>query len=565
MTIKNITKQMTMLLPKWMEIRKNTNSKGAQTLDTVGIQMEDLQMLMTSFMSSLYIDTAGDSSQYDILNIDYLYKIYLGDAVTDFSYLDVKYRTNIDPLVFDSMERAENLFDFYRINENTFYLNLEENTIYLKPGSSNVRDMSNKDIAIMVNGAMFEKDTMTLHHVWGPLDEFGLLVSCPRIYGERNIEYKERLLDVFKNKGNATREGLNNYLSRSLTLTEEEAQVVRSMEDEDYINSMIEEDGTLSEKLKEFIKISDRVNRFSSDNYWSILEENSVGLKYIPIQWKNGLEEWDISRIQNGVGDTNDLLVRKPGIESSIQEFDYEIFAEGLAYPDKIIYPEQTFKYKIYSDGYKYESGYSPEEFYYTVVASELIPIEAEIEARSEYTHDYDLDLAGYSVSADIIGEENYYEDNYVVSNNLLVTSGQYFPNKYKRYMEVAAKFYTNESNSSTPSLENITIKYTKGGTQNTIRFEGVTGTNYSETIKTFVAGFEAVDNWDDTSIVGERFRQDTNDSYRVEANIDNSVTLTKGGYQKIYDSPGDWDDGIKNKDTVNVKISSSGNLRLSI
>ena len=48
-----------------------------------------------------------------------------------------------------------------------------------------------------------------------------MAANCPRLYGEKNAEYKLRLLDVFKNKANASKEGLINGIARELDLRTE--------------------------------------------------------------------------------------------------------------------------------------------------------------------------------------------------------------------------------------------------------------------------------------------------------------------------------------------------------
>ena len=61
--------------------------------------------------------------------------------------------------------------------------------------------------------------TPSLHQVWNELDEFGLLLDLPRIEGERNPSYKQRLFDVFVNRASSSYRGLINGITRELGLS----------------------------------------------------------------------------------------------------------------------------------------------------------------------------------------------------------------------------------------------------------------------------------------------------------------------------------------------------------
>jgi hypothetical protein len=61
--------------------------------------------------------------------------------------------------------------------------------------------------------------TPQIHSVWNELDEFGLLFDLPRIEGELNKTYKQRLFDVFVNRANSTYRGLINGITRELGLS----------------------------------------------------------------------------------------------------------------------------------------------------------------------------------------------------------------------------------------------------------------------------------------------------------------------------------------------------------
>lgn len=56
------------------------------------------------------------------------------------------------------------------------------------------------------------------HHVFNQFDEAGLLLSLPRLPGERNTDYKRRLLDVYTRRASATYKGLVYGITRELGL-----------------------------------------------------------------------------------------------------------------------------------------------------------------------------------------------------------------------------------------------------------------------------------------------------------------------------------------------------------
>jgi len=62
------------------------------------------------------------------------------------------------------------------------------------------------------------KTTLTpqLHHVFNELDHHGVFLGLKRLEGERNAQFKCRLLDVFVNKPNSTYRGLINAITREL-------------------------------------------------------------------------------------------------------------------------------------------------------------------------------------------------------------------------------------------------------------------------------------------------------------------------------------------------------------
>lgn len=60
--------------------------------------------------------------------------------------------------------------------------------------------------------------TPSQHHVFGELDQLGVLLNLSRLSSERNDAYKRRLFDVFANRANSVYRGLINGITRELGL-----------------------------------------------------------------------------------------------------------------------------------------------------------------------------------------------------------------------------------------------------------------------------------------------------------------------------------------------------------
>ena len=54
------------------------------------------------------------------------------------------------------------------------------------------------------------------HALWNHFDDLGLLIGLRRFPGERNREFRDRILRVYQNPGNATHQGMVNSISRDL-------------------------------------------------------------------------------------------------------------------------------------------------------------------------------------------------------------------------------------------------------------------------------------------------------------------------------------------------------------
>lgn len=211
------TKLILEALPHWFKARKESkDSIGARFLNICGLELDDARYVIDYAYRQCYIATA------DIDQVDFCYKAVIPMPVR---VKDIKQvfgnNTGLIP--------AENLKQFFGIDQNGikdknlhsfefYYLDTDRNIVYVRNKYNVDAINDNGKIRVVLKDGTEYEFRLSPHHVWNFFDELGNLVSCPRIFGEPNIEYKERIMDVFTNKANASRDGLINGIARELVL-----------------------------------------------------------------------------------------------------------------------------------------------------------------------------------------------------------------------------------------------------------------------------------------------------------------------------------------------------------
>jgi hypothetical protein len=158
-------------------------------------------------------------------------------------------------------------------------------------------------------------------NIWNCFDEIGLLLGLPRIPGEKNKTYKDRLTDVYAHPADATYQGLVNGVSRELGLSPDDIEIValQDMLDPKNIQSLLNTDGNaVGTKL---VGYADDVydhnpifwgNVISDESYWDGVDETTNGYSYLPHIWDpmaSGIyDKWQTA----GIGDGDDLWVDGP-------------------------------------------------------------------------------------------------------------------------------------------------------------------------------------------------------------------------------------------------------------
>jgi hypothetical protein len=221
----DVTKILQLDLPRWFKMRKDPNSVGAQFLNIFGLQFEDIEFYLQYALDNQFIGRS------DIDQIDVIYKGTMPSSVTeDNFYILIGNGMQLQPMnslkeFFEGidtrfLERKEVYYP------NPYYIDWQRKVVYLKKpyGVEDVFPEGKVSLRLQnEQGRMiFEHDLpLTIHHVWNFFDEFGLLLDLPRLYAERNYDYRNRLLDVFRHPANSTKHGLAFLMARELNLWQE--------------------------------------------------------------------------------------------------------------------------------------------------------------------------------------------------------------------------------------------------------------------------------------------------------------------------------------------------------
>jgi hypothetical protein len=380
--MRDVTNDMLALLPSWMKIRQDPEStQGGQFLETIGEQAEDILRLLEGvlILRNPAIDPYTQPDDYDqpilrvtgvdLYRIDYVPRLELPAVLASTAELDV----TGDGLI---LRRCTSVFDFYRQDDlDKYYYDEDDRHLYFRQAYDQ----------LLVAGIRF--DTLESYHIWGPYDEAGLLLNCPRLPSEVNADYRLRLVDVFRNPPGATRQGLTNHISRGLGLT---ADQVRLIEFTDERVAQLCESVTLAPELWEFLDLAAQVHSATGSSYWEIIDGYSKGVRYLPLAWNADLDDWTDEQIQDGIGYGDDLLVTAPQQLLAEQEFQYEVGVEGITLVPADHYPDIEFQYKVEATGLTYadsNDGVSPEDYGLTILSAPLVPIEFEIDLDKDYLH----------------------------------------------------------------------------------------------------------------------------------------------------------------------------------
>ena len=382
--LNRFTQNLMAKFPSWMKMAKDPESVGAQFLDVFGLTLADFKDDLDEIVDNFYIGTAHT----DV--IDLLYKIPLATInIANWSY-DIDSPNLLEDRIHsvvieqhdgsvDYVNQSRTLRAFYRRDASVprYFIDGNSGYLYLRVDFDRIDDWDKPFQSVRIDDNPHYD--LELHHVWNIFDEFGLLLGLSRLRGERNDAYKARLLDVFENPGNATYSGMQNAIARELGIDKSDVKV-SDFHDQAYGGDYINANGTPTEKLVRYAKELNDQLKFTWDHfnlgeaYWFSIEQDNLGIHYLPHIWDVDLSLFGRDEFQSGVGDVaaGGLLVTPPKTEDSARAFTAYVSLIGYIEHVEEFFPEIAFQYKIYAQGKVLENTYDEEAFRYTVDAAEV-------------------------------------------------------------------------------------------------------------------------------------------------------------------------------------------------
>lgn len=209
------TEKIRSMLPFWLQMKKQPNTSiGLQFLNFFGLQLDDIYLILN------YAYKQNKIMQMDETFIDMCYKAILPTYFNINAVVGVQSSNII-------LSQSKDLYSFFGLGTNYeveniiqqpdfYYIDYTKKIIYVRDKYDTDKNNKYGQIDLVLdNGKKYNIKT-TLHHIWNFFDEFGALLSCPRLLEENNTHYKQRILDVFKNPASSTKVGLLNGISREL-------------------------------------------------------------------------------------------------------------------------------------------------------------------------------------------------------------------------------------------------------------------------------------------------------------------------------------------------------------
>lgn len=218
-------KQIQSKLPTWFRMRKDPSSIGAQFLNVMSLSFDDIQEILDTFYNNQYLYSS------DISQVDIIYKAILPASISKDSNIKIKSEsifleeaTSLERFLTSLTTDKLNHYEIYY--NNPYYIDYDKHLIYVRYPYQKSSSYPDGKINLYFYSSneklLFEQVLkLNIHQVWNSFDEFGILLNTPRLYGEVNLSYKKRLLDVFKHPGNSSKQGIYNHIGRSLKLSRE--------------------------------------------------------------------------------------------------------------------------------------------------------------------------------------------------------------------------------------------------------------------------------------------------------------------------------------------------------
>lgn len=203
--------------------------------------------------------------------------------------------------------------------------------------------------SLLINGEVELAANQEPFHFWNHFDELGLFVSLDRIYLEDNNSFRERILDVYQNRGSVGIEGFKNVLRRELGMLDEAYADIEilTMGEIERDPKYFAPDGLPAQDENGAYPFVELVRSISTlfpstwgnfrwdDALWDVAGKDYAGYGVVPYRYDAELAPERY--LQSGVGDGDDLLVHHPDTITGPQEFEWTLKARTRR---KILTPE---------------------------------------------------------------------------------------------------------------------------------------------------------------------------------------------------------------------------------
>lgn len=191
-------------LPYWFQMKQTpSQSIGASFLNIIGLSLQEVRFILDYGFQQAYIQSCDES----LLESSYKALIPVHHEMKWITAWQIEGQL---------LEKVEDLDTFYqRKNEAICFADHERNILYFHQAGTASPRFEYGQLTYTLWDRTYETP-IYYHSIWNFLDEFGLLFDCVRLKHESNVEYKRRLLDVFRHPGGASKTNFLNAIGREL-------------------------------------------------------------------------------------------------------------------------------------------------------------------------------------------------------------------------------------------------------------------------------------------------------------------------------------------------------------
>lgn len=207
--------------PVWTKLKQNpVNSIGAAFINVFGIEYDEIKSILDYAIKQQYIETADTNAYAWVYKIIPNYKLENNQIIK--LYGDNNILEEVNTLTNFLTTEDTGAYKPKILYRNPFLIDYDENTIYIRNYYNNIKlevyDINYYYDEVKEEVKPLHSDYYELenHQIWNFIDEFGMLLDLKRLPLESNEHFKDRILDVFINPSNASKEGLMNGIARQL-------------------------------------------------------------------------------------------------------------------------------------------------------------------------------------------------------------------------------------------------------------------------------------------------------------------------------------------------------------